>query len=120
MDEILAHELMRFAANFFSRKNAKIVYDAKLSKCPSERTKQQARYMLQAAIAEGIVIKPAACERCLGNTPSYALHGHHSDYAKPYDVEWLCIKCHSAEHAGRKSEKHIASTPKHHMPADPV
>lgn len=43
----------------------------------------------------GRVIRPRACERC-GVTCKP--HGHHSDYSRPLDVEWLCKSCHDAEH----------------------
>ena len=42
--------------------------------------------------------KPECCESCGAATNSRLLHGHHADYSKPLEVEWLCRKCHLAEH----------------------
>jgi hypothetical protein len=38
------------------------------------------------------------CVKC-GNPES---HGHHHDYSKPLDVEWLCRTCHRKEHDAEK------------------
>jgi hypothetical protein len=53
----------------------------------------RARAMMVHAITLGLIVRPDACERC-GNdkeTPQ----GHHYDYGRPLEVEWLCQKCHS-------------------------
>lgn len=59
------------------------------------RTKVQANNRLGHAIRHGKVVRPDACERCgaKGN-----VEGHHHDYSKPLDVEWLCRPCHAAHH----------------------
>jgi hypothetical protein len=45
------------------------------------------------AIRHGRLI-PQPCEHgCAGKTDA-----HHDDYDKPYDVRWLCRKCHCALH----------------------
>ena len=55
----------------------------------------QARIKLRIAIRAGRIVRPGACESC--SVPC-APHGHHRDYSKPYEVEWLCSGCHGAEH----------------------
>lgn len=37
---------------------------------------------------------------CPCATSGVPLHGHHHDYAKPLEIEWLCVACHVAEHRG--------------------
>ena len=55
-----------------------------------------ARDALTAAIRHGILIRPARCSRC--NQPHRKIHGHHEDYSKPLDIEWLCATCHNRHH----------------------
>jgi hypothetical protein len=54
------------------------------------------RLMAQMAKVSGLVAKSQSCERCGG---SDSLDGHHADYAKPFDVEWLCHWHHLAADA---------------------
>ena len=48
------------------------------------------------AIKEGKLIKPTECSRC---GKEGWVEGHHKDYSKPLEVEWLCRKCHRGIHA---------------------
>jgi hypothetical protein len=50
-----------------------------------------ARQIFKDAIKAG-KLKKQPCEKC-GNT---RVEGHHSDYSKPLDVQWLCRDHHSA------------------------
>lgn len=60
--------------------------------------KRAAHIILGNAVKNGKIVKPSKCVKC-GRTPeSRFLHGHHEDYTKPLDVEWICIWCHAAEH----------------------
>jgi hypothetical protein len=67
------------------------------------------------AIRNGRLSRPTRCERC-GNTPKpqararrdpmsghmrkpYApLIAHHKDYAKPFEIQWICWRCHHQIH----------------------
>lgn len=66
--------------------------------------KTQARRKLEDAVQKGYVSKPDICSRCLGQVPAVDLHGHHHDYSKPLDVEWLCRVCHNAEHQQERAD----------------
>lgn len=47
------------------------------------------------AIKRGKINKPKFCENC---QETGKIHGHHDDYSKPYEVKWLCVKCHVSWH----------------------
>jgi hypothetical protein len=52
------------------------------------------------AILNGRLIRKP-CRIC----NSAETHAHHHDYDKPYDVDWLCAPCHSAEHKKQSAKK---------------
>lgn len=60
---------------------------------PVGRIKYVARYMLRIEVRAGRVIKKP-CEKC-GSVKS---QGHHKDYSRPLEVQWLCAVCHKKEH----------------------
>ncbi len=53
--------------------------------------KLTAQRLLRNAIRRGEIHRPAHCERC---GRSARVHGHHADYSKWSEVDWLCAKCH--------------------------
>jgi len=56
------------------------------------------------ALKDGTLTRPSLCSAC-GKDPGVGLrgrtkiHAHHTDYARPMDVVWLCGSCHRHEHA---------------------
>lgn len=66
--------------------------------------KRAANVILGNAVRDGRIIKPAECSRCGDTPPRRHLHGHHADYSKPLDVEWICVACHGQEHFGEAPE----------------
>lgn len=65
----------------------------------SNLTRQQVRNRFRHALKTGRVDRPDACERC--GIKGY-VDGHHHDYTKPLEVEWLCPSCHAAHHAAER------------------
>jgi hypothetical protein len=59
----------------------------------------RARTAVQNAVFSGALVRPSQCQAC--GKSGLKLHGHHNDYSKPLDVEWLCAKCHGAAHRRR-------------------
>ena len=53
------------------------------------------RRIIRKAIRDGKIIKPDKCEECGKPTKKKSLCGHHDDYSKPFEIRWLCYKCHS-------------------------
>jgi hypothetical protein len=47
------------------------------------------------AIRDGKIVKPNSCQIC---SATGKIHGHHDDYSKPYEVKWMCVKCHIEWH----------------------
>lgn len=65
-----------------------------------QRTK--ARRYLQVAVRLGWIdgLKPGERPVCEGCGACENVDGHHRDYEKMYEVDWLCRICHAAEHRG--------------------
>ncbi len=55
----------------------------------------RARRRLAYAIEIREMVQPDKCERC---GTSGKMHGHHADYLRPLEVEWLCSVCHQLCH----------------------
>lgn len=59
----------------------------------------RARSILNCAVRKGLVKRPSKCTRC--NTSDYRREGHHPDYDRALDVEWLCQSCHTILHRSK-------------------
>ncbi len=57
--------------------------------------KRAAHVLLGSAIKRGDVEKPDVCQECGAGG---RIHGHHEDYSKPLEVDWLCATCHAKRH----------------------
>lgn len=61
--------------------------------------KHRARVALNGAVYRGDIVRKS-CEAC--GADAEKSHGHHTDYSKPLDVQWLCPKHHGEAHRGKK------------------
>lgn len=59
--------------------------------------KKSAQEAFHTALRNGTVQRPQRCQDC--GKLELRLHGHHADYDKPLQVEWLCSRCHGRRHA---------------------
>jgi hypothetical protein len=62
--------------------------------------KVKASQMVNNAVRDGRLDKPDECSSCGSKAK---LVGHHSDYDKPLEVEWLCSTCHRQIHLNHTS-----------------
>lgn len=68
----------------------------KYIKPESRRQMAKATAAVNLAVKSGKIMRPNKCGRC---NLYGKIEGHHHDYRKPLDVEWLCRSCHSLEHS---------------------
>lgn len=60
-----------------------------------DRYKERARRLLYKAITRGHMVRGPKCEIC---GIEGKMEGHHKDYSKPLEVQWLCRICHRNKH----------------------
>ena len=65
------------------------------------KIKCKARMAVARAVAKGELTRPENCSQC--DRTDLRIDGHHEDYNKPLNVEWLCSECHGLRH--RKERK---------------
>lgn len=70
--------------------------DRERSKISNKTPKAIARYELNKAVKRGDVLKPKICSECFSSQKR--IEGHHKDYNKHLEVEWLCTMCHAKRH----------------------
>ena len=76
--------------------------------------RQFARLVVNTALQSGEITRPDTCERCgakpgLDRAGRSKIHGHHHDYNKPLEVEWICVRRHNNDnhhHRPLGSAKH--------------
>ena len=61
----------------------------------NHKHKWLARAKARYAVKTGQLNKPIDCEGC---GLEKLLHGHHEDYTKPLEVNWICQQCHTLVH----------------------
>lgn len=67
------------------------------------KEKVNAGHKVTRAVRSKKLLRPDHCPDC-GAPGAFTRNGkstiqaHHSDYSKPLDVSWKCVRCHRAEH----------------------
>jgi hypothetical protein len=56
------------------------------------REKIRCHQSVERALRKEVLVRPSRCSKCAAIGK---VHGHHTDYSKPLDVQWLCPRCHS-------------------------
>lgn len=57
--------------------------------------KARSQWRLNKAVQRGSVARPGECGQC---GKECVPHGHHADYSRAFEVEWLCARCHGRAH----------------------
>lgn len=66
------------------------------------KPKIDAHKLVMFAVKLKILIRPKECEICRSDIK---IEGHHKDYTKPLEVQWLCKSCHVKVHVKEKNER---------------
>lgn len=82
----------------WGEKNKEHNYDLISESRKRNRQHDNARARVKHAVNLGLLIKPESCSSCGSIGP---IDGHHEDYGKPLEVEWLCRNCHGKRHRKR-------------------
>lgn len=69
-----------------------------------EPQKNRSRTLTHNLVNRGKINKPKNCESCGEESD---LDGHHTDYGKPTDVQWLCAKCHEVADSKMKTTREL-------------
>lgn len=67
------------------------------------KAKKPAQAKVDKAVRTGRMTRPETCEMCGESPPPMKdgrsrIQGHHEDYTKPMEVQWLCQPCHHRVH----------------------
>lgn len=77
------------------RKKEKKARQRSKAKQPKIMSPVQSRAIFRKAIRDGDIVRQENCELC---NSDIQVEAHHSDYAKPLRVVWLCRSCHIEAH----------------------
>lgn len=86
------------------------VLETRIKTCASNPTGVNARRVVEAAKAAGVLRNPGVCYGCGCTSEEHRIEAHHHDYSQPLEVVWLCTPCHSRmdmqrrAHENRKSQ----------------
>lgn len=85
----------------YDRKRAKLPHRIQLTIKNTKKFRKKfplaykAHCAVNNAVRDGILIRPAKCPIC---KKTRQIEGHHEDYTKPLEVDWMCSACHKQFH----------------------
>ncbi len=89
-------ELRTYKREYAKRPHAKKARYISTKKYRAKYPERRAAHVLLGhAVRDGRIEKPKHCSACNGLG---VIHGHHKDYCKPLEVDWLCSACHNELH----------------------
>lgn len=97
-------ERVREATKKWQRENMDLVVERSRKYRAADPERYRAHNRLSKAVSTGKIVKSTQCERCLKPKTSRQLDGHHHDYSKALEVEWLCRQCHKDRHREEAGE----------------
>jgi len=89
-------ELLREANKVYYEENKVAYSEYNKAYRKVNKDKINAHRAVHRALKAGTLTKPDTCARCQKRK---VIEGHHEDYSKPLEVDWLCISCHKRLHA---------------------
>lgn len=90
-------EIKRIAQLKYAHSEKGVLTEKRHAPKRQDRIKRLGRDKVYAAVRYNLTKKP--CDVC----NQYPAQAHHSDYSKPLDVKWLCIKHHAETHKELRS-----------------
>ena len=84
----------------YYHKNSDTVRQTIYKSIRKHKAKQTARETMNNALKLGTLSRPTNCEDCGKECKP---HGHHEDYTKPLEVNWVCTTCHGERHQEHRS-----------------
>ena len=76
--------------------------------CHLRPDKAKAHNLVHYAVKSGTLIRASHCSKC--GQPTFT-EGHHEDYSKPLEVQWLCKSCHNGLRVKPKPPKKAGANP---------
>ena len=89
--EKIAKQLRAYAKSNIGREVNRLKSCRQREKFPE---KIKAQHAVGNAIRDGRLIRPSTCSACFEEG---FIESHHEDYSKPFEIEWLCKKCHTVK-----------------------